>query len=336
MEIEQRRSLALGIIIAFVIISAVIYFFWGALINRGTIQILADPPFIVEVFGDENFECADSPCAIKQKTGLKDLVLSKEGYKTIITEAEVKLWRTTLLEIDFELIPKIAKTDKAPENENEVKYNLVMDNAAKMQKLVRKDGGSGVAIVYFQKPLKNAKIFGSKNKALIISGAGQGADVYEIDVREKTRNKISDENLKRVVAGAWSYDGKYFIFEKENSSHLWLFDSGSRSAKQLALSGDVKKTSWIYNGGLVFVTDQGYKNESGSGKYGENYIRLMDVKSVTTFIVGIYHPDEDSYTKIELTDKISKMPDELIATGNGQNIYFKSGEEIFQIILGKF
>ena len=127
-----------------------------------------------------------------------------------------------------------------------------------------------------------------------------------------------------------------FVFEKENSNHLWLFDSGSRAAKQLAVAGDIGKTSWVYNGGLVFVTDQGYKSESESGKYGENYIRLMDVKSVTTFIVGVYHPDEDSYTRVELTDKISKMPDELIATGNGQNIYFKSGEEIFQIILRKF
>ena len=336
MEIEQRRSLALGIIIAVVIISAVIYFFWGALINKGTIQILADPPFTVEVFGGESFSCEDSPCEIKQKTGLKDLILSKEGYKTIITEAEVNLWRTTLLEIDFELIPKIAKTDNAPENENKIKYNLVMDEKNGMQKLVREDDGGGIAIVYFQKPLGDAKIFGSKNKALVLSKSGKMADVYEIDVREKTRGGVSDENLKKIINGAWSYDGKYFVFEKENSNHLWLFDSVVGAAKQLAVSGNVSKTSWIYDGGLVFVTDQGYKSESENGKYGENYIKLMDVKSVTTFIVGIYHPDEDSYTKIELTDKISKLPDKLIATGNGQNIYFKSGEEIFQIILGKF
>jgi hypothetical protein len=336
MEIEQRRSLALGIIIAVVIISAVIYFFWGALINKGTIQILADPPFTVEVFGDESFSCEDSPCEIKQKTGLKDLILSKEGHKTIITEAEVNLWRTTLLKIDFELIPKIAKTAFAPENQNETKYNLVMDDKNGMQKLVKEDDGSGIAIVYFQKPLKNAKIFGSKNKALILSKSVSAVDVYEIDIRKKTRNKISDENLGKIVDGAWSYDGKYFVFEKENSNHLWLFDSVVGAAKQLAVSGNVSKTSWIYDGGLVFVTDQGYKSESVGGKYGENYMKLMDVKSVTTFIVGIYHPDEDSYTKIELTDKISKMPDKLIATGNGQNIYFKLGEEIFQIILGKF
>ncbi|MEK7548162.1 MAG: hypothetical protein AAB540_04670 [Patescibacteria group bacterium] len=336
MEVEQKRSLALGIIIAVVIIFAVIYFFWGTLINKGTIQIIADPPFTVEVFGDENFTCENSPCEIRQKTGLKDLILSKEGYKIIITEADVGLWRTTLLDIDFELIPKIAKTDSAPENENEVKYNLVMDDGGGMQKLVKENSGSGIAIVYFQKPLVDAKIFGSKNKALILSKAGSVADVYEIDIREKTRNKISDENLKNVTDGTWSYDGKYFVFEKENSNHLWLFNSGSKAAKQLAVSSGVKKTSWVYNGGLVFVTDQGYKSESESGKYGENYIRLMDVKSVTTFIVGVYHPDEDSYTRVELTDKISKMPDELIATGNGQNIYFKSGEEIFQIILRKF
>ena len=117
MELEKKRALALAILIIIIILGGIIYFFWGNLINHGTIIISGDAPFSVEVFGVESVYCETSPCEITQKIGAKSLIVEKEGYRSEFIDVDVKLWGTVETEVKFRIIPHLLSADAMPEED---------------------------------------------------------------------------------------------------------------------------------------------------------------------------------------------------------------------------
>ncbi|MBD3360890.1 PEGA domain-containing protein [Candidatus Peregrinibacteria bacterium] len=332
MDREKKKILFFGGILGLIILISILYFLWGSFINRGTILIHSDPPFTVEFFGGETYECETSPCEIKQKIGTKSVILSKEGYKTIVKEIKIGLWQTTEIDIDFEIIPYLVEIENLPDLEEEKKYSIVFDEIQKMYKLVNAEDMQKRAIVYFQKEIIQPQVFGSENKVLLISQNSDPLTAYVIDIIKKTREKITDPNLRNITEGSWSRSGKYFVFSKEKSEFLWILES-KNSIKKLDLKTNETAYAWTYDGDLHFITHQGTEPRAQMGKYGNNYINIFTSVSDYGFTIGEYHPDENSYTKIEVFSEISEVPDSLIPASNGQIIYFQSGENKYKIIL---
>lgn len=330
----SRRMKSFGFIVIFVLVLAILLFLWGTFINRGTLAIVGDAPFTVEIFGGEVFVCELSPCEIKQKRGLKDLLIRKEGYETIVTTARVKLWQSVGVPVEFQIIPQIIKTDFWPEVEDQVEYELVLDSKNGMQKLIKTNNERQTPVVYFPDSLNESTLIGSPDFVLIMSGN----DVYKVDVKSKTRNKIQAAFSGKIASGKWSIDGKYIALVQENSPYIWLLDE-SGNLKQLDLIANIDQVAWIYDNSLIFATDQSYRSTSQAGQYGNSYFELLAEKSTTGFTFGTYHPDEDAYSKIETFTEISAMPWDLTATATGDIVYFRSGDSEdanFRIILRKF
>ncbi len=327
MDSDKKRMLVFGGLIVIAIVVSVVYFFWGAVINKGTLRIIGKAPFTVEVFGISTNECQTSPCEIKLKRGLKDLIIKKEGYKTLITDATVKMWSTVDLNVELEVIPQVANTQSVPEDQKTEQYKLVPDKKTKMQKLVNANDTREVAIVYFQKALGNTLIIGNKNSILIISKPGNDQGVYLVNVKAQTREKLTDENLSEIKDGKWSLDGSYLIYKRKNSEFLWLLDSASKTTKQLQLTIGLAQISWIYNNDLMFITDQSYRSQ------GETEVDLVEEKAITGFTVGAYHAPENIYERIETFAQIPSLPTQVIATNNGQTVYFTINNEKFKVNL---
>ena len=80
----------------------------------------------------------------------------------------------------------------------------------------------------------------------------------------------------------------------------------------------------------MFITDQSYRSE------GETEVNLVDQKAITGFTVGAYHAPKNIYERIETFSQISSLPEQVIATNNGQTVYFTINNEKFQVNLKEF
>lgn len=329
MEIEKKRTIFFGSILALAILGSVIFFFWGNVINRGTIKLIGDAPFKVEVYGITNQDCPTSPCLVKTKSGYKDLAIRKDGFRSIVTSATVKLWGTVEVPLTFDIIPSIEATDAIPDSQKKLEFDLVMDRGNNMQKLINKSNISSEALAYFPKPIRKFQIIGGKNSALILDLNSQDNPAYIVNFETKKREEISQKDLVDLVDGNWSNDGKFLLFTKKNSNKLWLLSVSTKNISQLQLSTGIKQTSWSYSDNLVFVTDQAYST------IAENEINLLDSKAENGVTFGIYQASIGKYEPIGNFSEILSLPDELIATSNGNTIYFKSDKKDFRIILRK-
>lgn len=325
MDKERKKALVLIIFIIVLVGGALIYSIWGGLINRGTLLIYGDAPFSVEFYGEAKHECAVSPCEIVDKSGTKELILTKEGYEAILMEADIKLWRNNEINIEFKLIPYLTKSEGIPVITDEREYKVIFDEGNKMQKLIKADDKGEHAIVYFQKEIKDPIVFGSKNYALVL-GKESGKDIaYKVDINRKGREKIDNNNLIDAVDGKWSEDGKYFVYERKNLSYLWLMEE--EVSKELALAVVVTQYAWTKAGTLLFVTGQ------NTELYEENYVNISTTIASLGFTLGEYLVSENKYRKIEKLENILNKPDRLIPTGNMKLIYLTSGGENYKIIL---
>ncbi len=330
MEVEKKRMVFFGTLLSLAIIGSVVLFFWGNLINRGTIRITGEPPFDVQIVGFSQQNCTTSPCSIKTKSGYKDLIINKKGYQSIITSSTVKLWGSVNLPLTFEIIPQVAETDFIPDSDQVIDYELVLDPNVKMQKLISKSKIGNEALAFFPKFIANALIIGGKNSALVIDRNLSESKSYFVDLNNKTRSEIDLIELSDIEDGRWSNDGKYLVFTRKGATGLWLLNTVTKIAFELSLMTNLKQTSWAYNNELLFVTDQAYASMSKSE------IKLLREKVSNNLTFGIYHPGNNKYTSFGDFPEIQKMPEEFIVTAGGDTVYFKSEDKNFRIILRKF
>lgn len=297
----DRKSLWLAIILGLIIFISAITFLWSNILNRGKIEIYGPAPFLVEVFDGPQFECSLSPCVLRDKIGEKNIIFAKEGFKTLLEKAEIKLWRTTKLSLKFQIVPYIVKSKDFPETTIKT-LEIIFDEKSQMHKLTEKN--SSTPIVFFPKKLKNPQIFASDNFALIFDKPHG----YKIDLINKTKEPIKD--LPDISAGEWSANGDYFLFSSPGNFNYFLL-KGDEVLK-LSLSEETTKTSWSENK-LFFISN-----------------------STASLTVGSYDPETNTYEQIHNFPEITDLPDKFLATSNGMSLYLQKDKKNFRIILRKF
>ncbi len=306
MERERKKTIALAALIGLAIVAAIFIFLWGIYLNRGTINVIATPPFKVVTIDDEII-CDISPCEIVRKRGITDMILSKSGFQDISTSVDVKLWRTVDLEVKFMINPYIEVASAFPEADPRVEYEIVLDEQTNSYKLVVAKDDQQRAIVYFLNKISESQIFGSEKGALIINN-----DIaYKIDIENAERDRIS-KDFSAIEDGVWSSDGEKFAYTTADSSYVQVLDQFNETYETDLLKENTIYT-WNYDNDLLYTT-------------------LQD----NSYIFGIFNPEADSYTSIFSSSEFAQLPNTLIPTNNGSRIYFKIGEEKFVLILEKF
>ena len=96
MEGENKRTKWLSLILIMVVITSVGFFMWN-FIDRGTINFVGETPFIVEDHKGMRYECDQSPCEIKMRTGYKYLDFYKEDYDSF--EETIKLAKKSIKQL---------------------------------------------------------------------------------------------------------------------------------------------------------------------------------------------------------------------------------------------
>ncbi|MFA6917576.1 MAG: hypothetical protein WC285_01935 [Candidatus Gracilibacteria bacterium] len=305
-EREHRRQIVFGALVAIVILGSIIYYFWGNLINRGTLLIYGELPFTAEFYETkESYNCDVSPCKIVKSMGSKMFLVKKDGYETLFTSADIKLWRTVEVKLDMAIIPHFEKVETIPQEEK-FQYSLVIDAGNQMQKLVKTDDVAQKAIVYFPKHLKNPEAFGSGKMVLVVDKGGEAS--YKINVVKKTKEQVTDATqLKNIISGKWSNDGNFFVGSMLRQKNLWMMYE-SNKIEQINTSANVDTVTWIKDHELIIVTENG---------------------------VETYDPASKTGSAIDLTENLPEAPSIVISTSNG-DIYVKTEKSSYKLILEKF
>jgi hypothetical protein len=304
-RLQHRRQMFFGTIIALIITGSIAYYFWGNLINFGTLSVYSEAPFTIS-FYDENkdYECKVSPCEIVGKIGEKNFFVKKEGYKTEITSVDFKLWRTVEKTIDLKLIPRFSQTDKEV-SEEKTEYSFVIDGSNQMQKMVDVSDKDQTAIVYFPKRLENPVAFGNKKIALVID-AKDSKEIYKIDILKKTKQQLKNgDQLKNLVAGKWSFDNKYFVMAFLRQPNLWLMDEEG-NIEQTNIKTHINLATWNSANRLIFLLSNN---------------------------LNTYEPFTKQIQQIDLYENIPGNILSLISVNNGKDIYGKSEESSYKLIL---
>lgn len=330
MDTDKKRTLIFGILVGLAIIGSVIYFLWGNVINRGTLKIIADAPFHVEIFGISQHDCLSSPCEIKLKSGPKDLIISKDSARTLIAEADIKVWRTTEVSLKFDLLPTVIETQNIPEEEIIPEYDLVFDEKVQMQKLVKFLDPTRTAIVYFPQTVDEYTIIPGKNAVLVIDDSKPEGEGYIVNVKNNTREKIENSDIVNFEDGKWSPDGKYLVFKKTDSTYLWILNAEDKEIERLSLATGLDMTSWIYNNQMIFISNQAYSSEN------DVEITLLAQEALTGYTFGIYNPEKNIIGKIGNFAEINRMPEKFISTASGEAIYFQLDGKNYKINLKNF
>ncbi len=309
-KVRKRRVIVFAGLLALVIVGSVILYFWGSFINRGTLLVYGQPPFSVEIFQEEEFVCNSSPCEITYKSGQKQLILRKEGYEGIVTEAEIKLWQKNEINVEFKLIGYTGPTDQYPQ-ENQYKYRLVDDFETGMQKLISADDSRQNALAYFPKEIKNIKIVGSQNFVLLIDKNPNNFKAYKVNLQTRQKNLINLPELVDVDNGKWSLNGDYFVFNFKDDDGLYLLNLADQNPQitQLDFQSDLENMGWINEQKLIFVLEADEK-----------------------YFFALYSPETNSYEIIENSVFLDSKPQEIAPLLNGNSVYYMLNGEKYKFV----
>ncbi|MBI4235528.1 hypothetical protein HY604_04480 [Candidatus Peregrinibacteria bacterium] len=320
MDNDQKKTLFFAIILGAIFVIAIFYMLFNAFLNKGTISLIGETPFLVEIVGGAQTDCQSSPCEITAKRGYQNLIIAKEKHNTIFKEVKVRLWETREIELKFELIPQIESTNEVLPPDQYYNYSLVYDENEHLYKLVSNADRSKRPIVYFSKEIKNPQIFGGKQTVLIIGENGS----YKIDTIEQTKTQISNANydLTEILSGHFSEKSDYFAFRLVSSPNIFVLNSANKISRT-ELIAQRSLTVWTYDNKLLFITDQ---------KFDASNMPLSDA-STDGFYIGTYDPINNSYQKIKSFSEILEKPKRAIITGNNNAIYLETGSGNYKISL---
>lgn len=315
MNEENRKTLAVGIFLGLIVLLSILAILWNSLFNRASISIEALAPFEVEIFGGDSQKCTESPCKIKEKSGIATLILTKEGYKTIVEDFNFPLWRTNKITINFEINPYIKEVSQIPSEDEKIQYQIVKDTQTNYYKLVV--GDSSQSLIYFPSKITNPTIFGGNKAVLIIDESN--ATVYKVDLDTNTKRALS-VNMPKVEDGTFSVNKKFFIFEESQTKKYWIFDTENNKLKTLPVSSIETKYAWMQNK-VVLATQF---DTTASDK---STLSIVPTNLTGGINILLFDPETDKTSQIKLLEGLDNTPQSIVPTTNEQIIYLDFGDK---------
>lgn len=326
---EQKKLLFFSGVIVVMVLAALFYFVWSNYIGRGTVIISADAPYVVEIFGGEQYICETDLCEITTSDGLVNLIIAKEGFSTLVKEVDVPLFGSIELPVEFEIVPTISKVESIPAKASPPDYEIIFDQDTGFYKLVRSGDQAQRTLVFFPKEIKKPLIFGSDKSALVIDRVATPSAIYRIDLVAKEKTRLSGVDFSGIEEGLWSPNGQYFLFTKADSNEYFILNFHGK-IETLGIFKNTSRVAWSYAGELIFTTIQDLKSIAFIGPY-KNYVEPQITQTTPGISFGSYHPDESSYSISGSFSEITALPEFIIPTGNGSAVFFKKDDGNFKV-----
>lgn len=310
MNTEDKKTLRVAIFLGLIVSISGLAIIWNIFLNKGSVSIDAQSPYTVEIFGEKTVQCNQNICKIGSTTGEKTLILSKEGYKSIVEDMNFPLWRTNKVVINFEIIPYIKEVSKIPQEDPQIQYQIVKDEGAPYYKLI--SDKSLKAISYFPSKINNPQIFGNKNAAFVVDTIMNTG--YKVDIDLNSREFI-DVKLPNIKSGKLSDDKNHLIFIEDETNKYWLLDMQNSSLLDMGLTQSNTAFAWMGNQ-LILATKLGVQTDSLNNSV------IVDSESETGINILKYDAQSKNITFLTRIEETNNLPTVIIPTTNQQIVYF--------------
>lgn len=317
MNEEAQKKLYMWGLIALAIMGA-LFVLWATFLNRGTLTVNGDAPFIINVAGLKTESCPESPCSVVLAPGDYVISFQKAGYRTVERNVNVPIGEQ-VEDVTFQFIPVISKrgvesdlhvfTDPVmsiPDLEDtpvfaEKNYAtyLAFDLESKRQTLyilgLADDQLSEPRVATsFIRTIDDYTIvpgIEDHNRIALIERLEEESSLYMIDLSEKSRDNIL--TLPYIHDMKWIKGSNNFLLEarekgKLNSS-IYLYDADAKEVRKLDLETSVANVDILEDGRLIAATTQSFVGAGASDQLGGQLVTLGEIPatpSVTSNMLG--------------------------------------------------
>ncbi|MBD3328206.1 hypothetical protein GF340_02765 [Candidatus Peregrinibacteria bacterium] len=246
---------------------AIIYLLWAIFLNKGTLLIEAETPFLATIEDVKAVSCTQSPCEIKVAPGEYILKLQKAGHYEIEEFIEIPLGGALRKQYEFMYKATWTQLDESAQLNNftdsiNEKTTFTRDPETGRQTLYFTDENNEESIATsFIRTVTDYSVYPSikqRNKILFIDRLENKHILYLIDLKEKSRNSIAD--YFRIHDLKWIPDSEKIIVSANTENNinpkLYLIDTATGEIIPLEIQTLAALTAPISENRIIAATSQ--------------------------------------------------------------------------------
>ncbi|MBI2463532.1 hypothetical protein HYV57_01090 [Candidatus Peregrinibacteria bacterium] len=278
---------------------------WMFVLNKGTIEVQAEPPYRVILAKGPEILCEIDPCVIKIFPHDYTLTFEKSGYYRETKQLSISRWQKTFLKITPTFIPMLKKRSAAeitsengdtwmtrkgeprlPENSaaaqgkaKNIFFYLEQKKSDAAQSLIKMDREKKIVetLAIFPNTISSAKLFLSndENVVVVVDATEEIRKMYVVDIEKKTRKRILDQ--KGVDSVKISPSSRFIIFmaEMEGKYAVYIFDMENENKETLALTpSELEKFIWMPSDTFVGATARNIKKKTDSTYFSVERVKV--------------------------------------------------------------
>lgn len=335
-------------------------FVWIVVLDKGTLEVSANPPYSISVEGNrlkipEEQLCTSDPCELSLPSGDFTLTVSKSGYFEETAEVSIDRGETTALEFSLTYVPIVGEVvltegatpvavPDAPASSPD--FTFVDDTTYNKQRLDYTDPLSGGVITwaYFDRALVNPLVFPNADhtKALVVDQAKAVDQLYLVDGINFTRAWAG--GVEDFVSAQWAPNERELFFEAAGSTTLFYLDPDDLEIESWPLANSLEKVTWDNEGHRLFATQ--YDLNSDADEEGVTSLQVIqmvlegvpDQEEARAFSIGEYNPATDTYRAlydVPVSAGISYETVYMVYDEETKDLYFTDRVRFFKVVRGE-
>lgn len=342
---------------------------WAIFLNRGTLTVQGQAPFIINISGVKTQSCTESPCSVVVAPGDYSISIQKAGYKTVERSVNVPIGGEHVEEVTFQFIPVVAKLGVEAElqrfaepdilvpdledtpvfsEESYVTY-LAFDPESKRQTLYIRGMVDGElseprVATSFIRTLDDYTIvpgIEEHNRIALIERTEQESTLYMIDLAQQSRDSIL--SLPYMADLKWIKGSDNFLLEAraegEIDSSIYLYDITAGEARKLDLRTSVKNVEMLDSERLIAATRQSFTGTGTEGQLDGQLVTLGEIPATPNVNVNLQGP-QVSFIEYYLPNNTARLialetslthTDAIKLESDRKSILFLTNGEVYEL-----
>ncbi len=361
------------VIIVLVILASLgaLFVFFAIILNRSAITVVSEPPFSLYVKNLKTLNCTVPSCTVSVAPGEYTIVLNKEGYREESRLVQAPIFGQYSQEIRLSYIPSIRLVSDTSVQEKfgaiAKKSEITEDRAVFYERggryavSLEKDAKTGRQFLYYM-PI-DAGVPGGKSTATsfirdinaplifsdidlngdiaVIDHSDSGANLYMVNVKEKTRESLFD--YLSITDVRWLPGGKDFIFEAleagKSFSGIYIYRAETKERIETGIQTGMDNVIVLDANTLIAITGQPADvqsvSENTDGKMVVLHDKISDIQGEESVPMVIRYSLVNREARLISSIPGVALPDSAVINEENTGIYMLADNQVYELIFAK-